>query len=75
MMHAFSRAIRRATNARNFMFAVGIFCFTNVGLMLLQNQLKQISPDSETKGGPQLHPALDYRQEGYTAADVEFVLR
>uniref|UniRef100_A0A383VCK2 Uncharacterized protein n=1 Tax=Tetradesmus obliquus TaxID=3088 RepID=A0A383VCK2_TETOB len=53
------------------MMAIAVFCFSNVGLILLHKQLTSLgSTDEERKD----LVALDFRKEGYTAADVESLL-
>jgi hypothetical protein len=67
-----SKSIRRNTKPRTFMLAISVFCLSNVGLIVLHKQLtSQGSTDDEKKD----LIALDYRKEGYNAADVESLLR
>jgi hypothetical protein len=71
MLLALSRSIRLKTKVPCFMLAVSVFCLSNVGLILLHKQLTSLGTEEQRKD----LVALDYRKEGYTAADVESVLR
>ncbi|WIA34187.1 hypothetical protein OEZ86_012545 [Tetradesmus obliquus] len=51
--------------------AVAVFCFSNVGLILLHKQLTSLGSTDEEKKDL---VALDFRKEGYAAADVESLL-
>jgi hypothetical protein len=72
MLLALSKCVRRRTNVTTFMFAVSVFCLSNVGLILLHKQLTSLGSTEEQRKDL---VALDYRKEGYTAADVESLLR
>jgi hypothetical protein len=54
------------------MLAVSVFCLSNVGLILLHKQLTALGSSDDDR---QSLIALDYRKEGYNAADVEYLLR